>query len=55
MKKYNFKLTFENANLNILEVQDFLAEVETYVTGLDKDRKYNVSVIVAELKNNKKE
>lgn len=53
MKKYNFKITFENDNLNLLEAQDFLGEVQTYLTDFDKNKKYDVSVIVAELKDKK--
>ena len=53
MKSYNFKITFENDDLSIIEMSDYLAEIETYLKGLDNNKRYDVAVIVKELKERK--
>lgn len=52
MKKYNFKITFDNNDVDILEAQDFLEEVKSYIQDLNDSKKYDVSVIVSEIKRN---
>lgn len=52
MKKYNFRIKFENEKIDILEAQDFLSQVESYIKNLNDSKKYDVSVIVAEIKRN---
>jgi len=50
MKNYNFKITFENDDLDIIEAQDFLAQVENYISHLCNDKRYDIALTIAERK-----